>query len=131
VPFMRHFEERFNGAELNYATSYIGDISYQAVELPYVGEELSMVIILPELKKFKEFERALDAEQLAEILGRLLPREVHLIMPKFSFTSGFNLKDVLSELGMPDAFSDLNKLTSPGWTGRTNCGSMRSTTRPS
>ena len=50
-------------------------------------------------------------------------------MPKFSFTSGFNLKDVLSELGMPDAFSEQADFS--GMDGTHNCGSIRSTTRPS
>jgi serpin B len=78
---------------------------YQAVELPYMGEELSMVILLPELEKFREFERKLDPEDLETVLTELRPRDVQLTMPKFSFTSGFSLKDMLFALGMPSAFS--------------------------
>ena len=105
VPFMRHFEERSKGVRLNYAEGRIGGVSYQAVELPYVGEELAMVILLPELERFEDFEQGLDHEKLKEILRELESWEVHLVMPKFSFTSGFSLKDKLSALGMPDAFS--------------------------
>lgn len=36
---------------------------YQAVELPYDGDELSMVILLPEAGRFPEFESALDADR--------------------------------------------------------------------
>lgn len=90
------------GASLNYTE---GD-GYQAVELPYVGEELAMVILLPKLEQFRNFERSLDAERLGAILGGLRPELVRLTMPKFSFTSGFSLKDTLSKLGMRDAFSD-------------------------
>lgn len=79
---------------------------YQAVELPYVGEDLSMVILLPKLAGFEEFERSLDTAHLGVILGGLKPELVHLAMPKFSFTSGFSLGGRLSTLGMPDAFSD-------------------------
>lgn len=91
---------------LPYSEGVMEGSRYQAVELPYAGEELSMVILLPEREGFRRFEEALDAELLARILGELLPREVHLVMPKFSFTAGFSLKDVLSELGMPLAFSE-------------------------
>ncbi|HCP32007.1 TPA: hypothetical protein DIT45_01965 [Candidatus Acetothermia bacterium] len=65
-----------------------------------------MVILLPELEKFEQFERALHADRLGEILGELWRREVHLVMPKFSFTSGFDLKGMLCKLGMPAAFSE-------------------------
>jgi len=95
-----------DGAWFGYTEDYLDDVYYQAVELPYVGEELAMVILLPELEKFEEFEQALDADRLGEILGELWRSEVDLTMPKFSFTSGFELKDTLSALGMPDAFSE-------------------------
>ncbi len=91
-------------AWFGYARGYLDDGYYQAVELPYVGEELSMVILLPELEKFEQFEQALDADRLGEILKELWRSEVQLTMPKFSFTSGFDLKDTLSKLGMPAAF---------------------------
>jgi serpin B len=87
---------------LNYAEGE----GYQAVELPYVGEELAMVILLPELEKFGEFEGSLDARRLGEILQRLMPRLVRVTIPRFSFTSGFSLKGTLSALGMPEAFSE-------------------------
>jgi len=93
-------------AWFGYTDGYLDDGYYQAVELPYVGEELSMVILLPELEKFEQFERALHADRLGEILGELWRREVHLVMPKFSFTSGFDLKGMLCKLGMPAAFSE-------------------------
>ena len=89
------------GARLNYAEGE----GYQAVELPYAGEELSMVILLPELKRFGEFEHSLDAARLTDILEGLHPRLVDLKMPKFSFESGFSLRETLAGMGMPAAFS--------------------------
>ena len=95
VPMMRQTES-FGYAE--------GD-SYQAVELPYDGHELSMVILLPHRNQFDAFEASLDLERLNAILGKLERKEVDLTMPKFEFESGFTLKDTLSEMGMPVAFS--------------------------
>jgi len=77
---------------------------YQAVELPYDGGELSMIILLPTAGYFASFEDLLDAQRLDEIVGRLEYREVALTMPKFEFESDFRLRETLTALGMPDAF---------------------------
>jgi serpin B len=78
---------------------------YQAVELPYDGWELSMVILLPEASRFEAFEGSLDAERVDAIVKDLARRQVALTMPKFEFESGFSLKEALAAMGMPDAFT--------------------------
>ncbi|MBN1139174.1 MAG: serpin family protein [Anaerolineae bacterium] len=78
---------------------------YQAVELPYDGQELSMVILLPAEGQFAAFEGSLDAAQVEAILQELAPGQVALTMPRFKFDSQFSLKDALSQMGMPLAFS--------------------------
>jgi serpin B len=95
VPLMRQT------ASFGYAA---GD-GYQAVELPYDGRELSMVILLPEEGAFASFEGALDAERLAGIVEDLGREQVALTMPRFEFRSGFSVNDALQALGMTDAFS--------------------------
>jgi serpin B len=77
---------------------------YQAVELPYVGGEVAMTIIVPEQGYFSEFEAALNAALLESILDELEYKNVQLSMPKFEFESEFFLQDVLKEMGMPAAF---------------------------
>jgi serpin B len=78
---------------------------YQAVELPYDGDELSMVILLPEAGKFEAFEEGLQAQHVDAIINGLQDTHVALTMPRFEFDSGFSLKDTLAEMGMPIAFS--------------------------
>ncbi len=78
---------------------------YQAVELPYVGGELAMVILLPEAGGFEAFEGSLDAERVEAIVRELAHKRVALTMPKFTFDSSFMLANTLAGLGMPDAFS--------------------------
>jgi serpin B len=78
---------------------------YQAVELPYDGDELSMVILLPSSGNFEAFEEGLQAQQVNDIINGLQLTEVALTMPKFEFDSEFRLKDTLAEMGMPIAFS--------------------------
>jgi len=78
---------------------------YQAVELQYDGNELSMVILLPEVGNFQAFEEGLQAQQVSDIISDLQLTEVALTMPKFEFDSEFSLKDTLAGMGMPIAFS--------------------------
>jgi serpin B len=96
VPMMRQ-GENFRYGE--------GD-GYQAVELPYDGNELAMVILLPESGQFESFEAALDAERVAGIIDGMDYRQVNLTMPRFEFESSFSLKTVLIAMGMPIAFSE-------------------------
>jgi serine protease inhibitor len=78
----------------------------QAVELPYAGGELSMVILLPDDGSFEPFAQALDAGQLDTIVGALAPTSLRLALPKFRYDVGFELRDALTDLGMVDAFGD-------------------------
>jgi len=85
--------------------SYAEGDAYRAVELPYDGRELSMVILLPQAGQFEAFEGLLDAQRVAAILEDLEPRRVALTMPRFEFESSFSLKETLAAMGMPVAFS--------------------------
>ncbi len=77
---------------------------YQAVELPYDGRELSMVILLPEQGKFASFEASLNRQLVASIIQKFSYQQVFLSMPKFKYESSFGLKPALTSLGMGDAF---------------------------
>lgn len=98
VPMMKMMKE---SESLRYAEGK----GYQAIELPYDGEELSMVILLPEEGNFGAFEDSLTAEKVKTIINDLEERQVSLSMPKFEFESSFNLKEALADMGMSDAFS--------------------------
>jgi serpin B len=84
---------------------YTEGMNYQAIELPYTGNALSMVIFLPREGMFEDFEAGLSVERLDAIMARLCSEKVQLAMPKFELTSEFSLADTLAELGMPDAFT--------------------------
>jgi serpin B len=86
--------------------AYAESNDYQAVELPYDGSELSMVILLPQPGQFTTFERSLDAKKVDGIIDSLGYKKIALTMPKYEFTSDFSLKKTLSDMGMPVAFTD-------------------------
>ncbi|MFC1911269.1 serpin family protein [Chloroflexota bacterium] len=87
------------------AFGYTDGEGYQAVELLYDGEELSMVILLPEDDQFEVFEEGLQADKVSDIISGLQLIGVTLTMPQFEFESEFNLNDTLKDMGMPAAFS--------------------------
>jgi serpin B len=96
VPMMSQ-KEHFGYAETN-------DI--QVLELPYVNNDLSMVVLLPkELDGVKDLEKKLTFDNLTGWLSQLRKREVDVFFPRLKMTSEFELAKVLGEMGMPDAFS--------------------------
>ena len=77
----------------------------QAIELPYEGQDISMVLLCPAEGTFAEFERALTWTQLKETLASLESTQVRLVMPKWRFESPIlSLTDSLKTLGMKSAF---------------------------
>jgi serpin B len=79
---------------------------YQAVELPYDGGELSMVVLLPEAGQFNNFEDKLDTGFITNIIDNMGRSQVSLTMPKFEYESSFGLKKALGTLGIGVAFTD-------------------------
>lgn len=79
---------------------------YQAVELPYVGDEVSMVLLLPGEGRFLDFEASLSGEKWKAIVQGLVEQRIHLSLPKFRYepTESFSLRAALTRLGMRDAF---------------------------
>jgi|AGSF01.1.fsa_nt_gi Serine protease inhibitor len=77
----------------------------QVLEMPYQGNKLSLVILLPANPDgLPKLEGALTADNLQKWLS-FSQRKVQVFLPKFTFQQSFNLKDVLSKMGMADAFS--------------------------
>ncbi len=95
VPMMKQTE----------SLGYAKGANYEAVELPYSGQELSMVILLPQAGEFEPFENSLDAGLVKTIISQLEKNDVSLTMPKFEYESSFSLKQALSTLGMGVAFT--------------------------
>ena len=97
---------------------YLRADGYQAVELPYAGTRLGMVIVLPDPSPGPgsgDPAYAGPGGLLASVApgagpgglrAGLAPRQVSLALPRFRVTSGFALRPVLAALGMPLAFTD-------------------------
>jgi serpin B len=81
----------------------------QMIELPYVGGDLAMDILLPARKDgLDELANALDEARFAALVGELKPTTVDVALPKFELemAESLSLRDALVELGMRRAFGD-------------------------
>ncbi len=95
--FMDNDKAKFNYADL-------GDL--QILELPYKGEDVSMLILLP-TENLEAIEPSLTVEKLEEWKGQMREDKLDAIyLPKFEFNTKYFMNDALSAMGMPTAFSD-------------------------
>jgi serpin B len=76
---------------------------WQAIELPYAGRELSMIVVVPDKGRFGEIEAGLSASRLDEIAAELSGTPIDLRFPKFEFRTQAGLLPALVALGLDDA----------------------------
>jgi serpin B len=80
---------------------------WNAAAIDYVGDAAAMIIVVPDAGTFAAFEAGLTVESLSAILAGAPPSGgADLYMPRFKFSTDVGLNDILSALGMPEAFGD-------------------------
>ncbi|GAB1298067.1 Serpin B6 [Apodemus speciosus] len=87
--------------------TYIGEMFTKILLLPYVGNELNMIIMLPdEHIELSTVEKEITYEKFVEWtrLDKMDEEEVEVFLPKFKLEENYEMKDVLCKLGMTDAF---------------------------
>ena len=83
---------------------YAAGEGWQAVELPYVGDELAMLFLVPDSGRFAEVEALVGAGLLDEVIAGLESTLVDLGLPKYEFRFKSSVADLLAAMGMPAAF---------------------------
>jgi serpin B len=79
----------------------------QAIELPYRGNELSMVILLPKGNNLSSAEEYLQPQKLTQLENNFTKKQVNLFVPKFKLETDYaDMAGTLSNVGMPITFSD-------------------------
>jgi serpin B len=86
--------------KLNY--SDLGDL--QILELPYKGGEISMLILLP-MGDLKDIESNLTLEKISQYRSQMRETKISVSLPKFEFSTKYELSDILQNLGMKKAFT--------------------------
>jgi len=85
------------------------ELKCQAIELPYLGKALSMIIILPNKTDtdLKAVEGKLKYDYLADFHGKfsMYEKEVNIWLPRFKLEEKLDLKDCLTKIGIHDLFA--------------------------
>ncbi|XP_051575312.1 leukocyte elastase inhibitor-like [Myxocyprinus asiaticus] len=110
---MMHQTDRF-------PLALIPEVNCQVLELPYVGESLSMLIILPnkiedDTTGLQKLERAMTYEKLMEWTRpeQMSAQKVQIALPKFKMAETYDMNSLLVGMGMVDAF-DIQKANFSG-----------------
>uniref|UniRef100_A0A8C0U3L3 Leukocyte elastase inhibitor n=1 Tax=Cyanistes caeruleus TaxID=156563 RepID=A0A8C0U3L3_CYACU len=97
--------------EAHFNMTYIGDFQTKILELPYVGNELSMIILLPDSIQdgstgLEKLERELTYEKLIDWINPEMmdSTKVRVSLPRFKLEENYDLKPLLRSMGMLDAF---------------------------
>ena len=85
---------------------YAANDEFQALEMPYNGKELALLILLPRKDDVADLEKKLTAELIDGVVAKLVRQEVLVYVPRFKTTAEFKLSTTLAQMGMPLAFSD-------------------------
>lgn len=86
---------------------YFMNDDFEALELPYAGDRLSMVVLLPQKGvKLEKIESLLSADTLRSWRSEMTETEIRVFLPRFRTETRFELNGPLAALGMPDAFDE-------------------------
>ena len=101
----------------------------QAVEIPYKGDRISMIVILPDPESsLEELEKSVEEKGLSKILDTItientnvlknfVTEELNLSLPKFKIETSLDLVTALRNMGMTDMFdsakADFSKMGHP------------------
>jgi len=95
VPLMHRVDE----------VRYCDHTNFQAVELPYSSNQLSLVMLLPrQANGCHELEERLTPPLLSESIAQMKIQKVEMFLPRFKVESSLELARPLAQMGMADAF---------------------------
>ncbi|GFW10603.1 serpin B6 [Trichonephila clavipes] len=95
---MMHIKECFG---------YVEKSTYQALQLPYKGKDIAMLILLPRSQTgLKELESQLAPTFVEDLEKEMRNMKVKVSLPKFRVEYSKELTDTLKALGMIKAFND-------------------------
>jgi serpin B len=107
VPLMQQKNVKVPLMQQKTVFGYKEEETLQVLEMPYAGQELSMVVLLPKsIDGLPDLEKAISMERLAGLLSELPTCEVITFLPKFKLETSFALASTLEALGMKLAFSE-------------------------
>ena len=86
--------------------NYAENSNLQMLEMPYSGDELSILFLLPKNDNLTKLEGILSTKNISDWKNDLEEQRVKVYIPKFKFETKYFMADDLKAMGMPLAFSD-------------------------
>ncbi|XP_078267110.1 neuroserpin-like [Rhinoraja longicauda] len=113
IPMMYQQGDFFYG-EFSDGSNEAGGV-YQVLEIPYVGDKMSMMIILPRQEvQLAILEPLIKTQLIHEWAGAVKKQKVEVYMPRFKVMQNIDLEEALTGLGISELFSldaDLSAMT--------------------
>ena len=108
-PFYNHIgtSPNIKMMQLQEHFGYSEDKQVQVVQLPYKGDDLSMLVVLPKSKDkaaMQQLVQDLSADTIKQWSKDLVTQEVNVHLPKFKLEASYQMKNLLTDMGMPKAF---------------------------
>jgi serpin B len=96
----------FCSGKFLFCYGYRPPCSCEVLELPYVGKDLSLFVILPQKPDgLADLENNLTDKYLAALLASVQETDVAVKLPKFRFQAESSLDKVLPAMGLSEAFT--------------------------
>ncbi len=98
--------EMMNLSGDNVRFNYAETESLKAMEMPYKGGDVSMIILLPKSKTgLEDLESQISYEMVENLMGRMKEEKLRRVkFPKFELKTEYNLKKTLKDMGMQNPF---------------------------
>lgn len=98
--------------------NYAENNNLQMLEMPYSGDELSILFLLPKNDNLTELESMLSTKNISDWKNDLEEQRVKVYIPKFKFETKYSMVDDLEAMGMSLAFSDFADFSGMTATGK-------------
>ena len=81
----------------------------QVLELPYKGDGVSMLVLLPErIDGLNELEKSLTIQKISQWKNNMENIHIAVSLPKFTMETDYDLKKFLPAMGITDVFNPAN-----------------------
>ncbi|XP_004598663.2 neuroserpin [Ochotona princeps] len=111
IPMMYQQGEFYYG-EFSDGSNEAGGI-YQVLEIPYEGDEISMMLVLSRQEvPLATLEPLVKAQLIDEWANSVKKQKVEVYLPRFTVEQGVDMKDILKALGITEVFIKNANLTS-------------------
>ncbi|NXR54788.1 ANT3 protein, partial [Hippolais icterina] len=95
--------------ESKFYYTFIPQDKVQLLELPYKGDDITMVLVLPSTgTPLENVERNLTSERLQGWIDSMKETSLFVYLPRFRVEDSFSVKEKLRKMGLEDLFSPEN-----------------------